>query len=55
MIIKEETEGINRKIFKEYFGYKRLTAMLIDSVYSDKEKNNSLVASIRDKLKNLTD
>ena len=53
MTIKEETGGINRKIFEKHFGYKMLTAMLRDLLYSDKEENNILVPLIRDGLRNL--
>ena len=46
---------ISKKVFKKYFGYKVLTEMVKDLVNSDKEENNGLLTSIRNRLSDLVE
>ena len=53
LIIKKET-GINRELFKKYFNFQMLTAML-KTLYNlnDRKKNNQLVNMIKSGLSDL--
>ena len=54
-IIEYGTGGINKKLYTKYFGNKVPTEMVKDLVNSDKEENNSLVTSIRNRLSDLVE
>ena len=49
----ETKRGINRIVFKRYFGYKIPSEMLSDLVNIDKKENIDLVASIRNRAEDL--